>query len=123
MDMDKLPMLHLTAVALTGIYGLVSLVGGTIGYLKANSMPSLVAGGIAGILLLLCAFGITRWPLPSLIGATVVSLALVGRFAPKALGVVEKAAGPVDYLMSLGGVLVIVACLLAMFMAPRPPGA
>jgi uncharacterized membrane protein (UPF0136 family) len=118
-----MPMLHVTAVALTGIYGLISLVGGTIGYLKANSAASLVAGGVSGVLLLLCAFGITRWPVPSLIGAIVISVALAGRFAPKALGMAEKAAGPVDYVMSLGGVIVVVACLLAMFLASKPPEA
>jgi uncharacterized membrane protein (UPF0136 family) len=121
--MDKMPTLHQAAVVLVGIYGLVSLVGGTIGYLKANSLASLIAGGTAGLLLLLFAAGIARLPLASLLGAAVVSLALVGRFAPKALGMTEKAAGPVDYLMSVGGVVVILVCLVALFATPKPPSA
>jgi uncharacterized membrane protein (UPF0136 family) len=84
--MDKMPTFHLAAVALTAIYGLVSLVGGTIGYLKANSVASLVAGGLAGVLLLLCAAGTTRWPFGSLMGAVIVSLVLVAPSLPRFWG-------------------------------------
>jgi uncharacterized membrane protein (UPF0136 family) len=111
----------LAAAALVGLFGLTSLVGGTIGYVKAGSMASILAGGISGILLILCAGGIFRMPTPSLIGAIVVSLALAGRFGPKALGLSEKAAGPVDYIMTVGGAAVIVLCAAALFLAPKPP--
>ncbi|MBW4593789.1 MAG: hypothetical protein KME46_12970 [Brasilonema angustatum HA4187-MV1] len=37
-------------------YGVVALVGGIIGYRKANSKVSLISGGISGLLLIIAAF-------------------------------------------------------------------
>ncbi len=120
---------HLMAIILTAVYGLVSLIGGTIGYVKANSTASLVAGGISGVLLLLCAAGITRWPTLSLAGAIVISLALAGRFGGKlmehrsALGdFLGEGAGITALVMVTGGVLVLVICCWALVVGsgPRP---
>ncbi len=36
-------------------YGVFNLVGGVIGYIKAKSKASLIAGSVAGIALLICA--------------------------------------------------------------------
>jgi uncharacterized membrane protein (UPF0136 family) len=41
-------------------YGLLVLVGGMIGYQKAHSVPSLIAGSVSAGLLLACAFGMFR---------------------------------------------------------------
>ena len=43
------------------IFGVLTIAGGVIGYVKAGSVPSIIAGAISGILLLVAAF------LPSLI--------------------------------------------------------
>lgn len=37
-------------------YGIISLIGGILGYIKAKSKVSLISGGISGILLLVCAY-------------------------------------------------------------------
>jgi len=42
------------------VFGLLTAVGGLMGYLKAQSVASLVAGGIAGILLIVGALLIPR---------------------------------------------------------------
>ena len=39
----------------TVVYGLLSLVGGIFGYWKSKSKPSLISGGISGLLLLVLA--------------------------------------------------------------------
>ena len=44
------------SIIATLIYGIVSLVGGLIGYFKAGSKVSLISGGISGILLLVCSY-------------------------------------------------------------------
>lgn len=42
------------------IYGVFLIIGGIMGYKFANSIPSLVAGIICGILIILCAIQMTR---------------------------------------------------------------
>jgi len=49
--MNGNPSLHLSAAGVTALYGLVSIGGGLVGYLRAGSTPSLLAGGGAGVLL------------------------------------------------------------------------
>ena len=48
------------AVWVVGVYGLVSLVGGVIGYVKAKSTASLIAGTVSGGLMLWAADGLRR---------------------------------------------------------------
>jgi len=126
---NSVSTVHLVAIVVTGLYGLVSLVGGTIGYLKAGSMASLLAGGICGVLLLLCAAGITRWPTVSLAGAIVISLALAGRFGNVLVqhreslkDFLSEGSGITAMVMIIGGVLVLVVCGLALAhgSAPEP---
>ncbi len=65
------------------IFGLITLVGGVQGFLTAKSMPSLIAGGVSGILLLLAGWLMqTGKTMPGLILGLVISLALAGRFLP-----------------------------------------
>ena len=69
-----------TTVIVVTLYGLFSLAGGLIGYVKAGSMASIVAGGISGIILLLSAWGISKENKSSAYVALVVALLLGGRF-------------------------------------------
>ena len=61
-------------------YGLFSLAGGIIGYLKAKSTASLIAGSVSGASLLLCAYGIGQGSRLGVFGSLVIALALGGRF-------------------------------------------
>ncbi len=62
------------------IYGIFTLIGGVIGFLKAKSNASLIAGGISGIVLLICANGIGAGSTASYIIALLISLVLGIRF-------------------------------------------
>ncbi len=62
------------------IYGIFNIVGGCIGYFKAGSLASLIAGGVSGILLVVCSLGIQQNQKAAVIGALVVSLLLCARF-------------------------------------------
>ena len=42
------------------IFGALTIIGGVIGYLKAGSLPSIIAGAITGVLLL-----VAGWILPT----------------------------------------------------------
>ena len=62
-------------------YGLFTLAGGVVGFVKAKSLASLVAGSLAGASLLACAAGIWQGSTAAALGSLLVALALGGRFA------------------------------------------
>jgi len=119
--MDKLPTSAVLALVVAALYGLVTLVGGVIGYVKANSTASLIAGGICGVLLLLCAAGIFRYPAVSLVSSTILALLLLGRFGGPVLGFADKEAHAVHYVMTVGGIAIVLTSILALVMVVRPP--
>ncbi|MEO8180386.1 MAG: TMEM14 family protein [Deltaproteobacteria bacterium] len=100
---------------LAGVYGLIALIGGLIGYLSKGSVASLVAGGLSGCLLLAAAALVPQRPKLGLIGALVISLALTGRFVSAA-----AKAGPstVALVMITGGLAVLVAAAIALAKSP-----
>jgi uncharacterized membrane protein (UPF0136 family) len=124
----NVPTTQLIAAAAMAAYGLISIVGGILGFAKGSNV-SLAAGGVAGILLLLCAIGVFRnFPVPSLIGAVLISLLLVGRFTivlaqhRDDLGQhMGTTAGIVGIVMIVGGVLVLLLSGLALVTESRPP--
>ncbi|MHC4470799.1 MAG: TMEM14 family protein [Planctomycetota bacterium] len=110
-------MLNLAA-AVALVYGLTSLFGGLQGYIAKKSVPSLVAGGIAGILLVLAAVLVLKGRGWGLWATLVVSIALVGRFLPAYL----KDTGNVwpALLMALLGAATVVTSALALFAERKP---
>jgi uncharacterized membrane protein (UPF0136 family) len=107
--------------ALIAVYGLVALIGGTIGFVKAGSVASLIAGGGSGLVLLVAAALVAKNPdgapgrLASsarvgLIIALVVSLLLIGRFA----STLRNGASPVAIVMITGGLVALVASATAL---------
>ena len=68
------------AATVVASYGIFSVAGGVIGYLKANSTASLMAGSLSGVLLLLCAYGIGQENRIALLGSLVIAFALGARF-------------------------------------------
>jgi uncharacterized membrane protein (UPF0136 family) len=118
------PTVHVVAAVLIALYGVISLAGGILGYVRAGSLPSLIAGGISGVVLLACAAGVLRLPVWSLAIAILVSLALVGRFAPalfKADTDFSSVRGLTAVVMAVGGIVVIAAAALAVFSESHPP--
>lgn len=92
------------------VFGLLTIVGGVMGYVKAGSTASIIAGSIAGILLLASAWLLPGNVTAGLILAAVVSIALAGRFLPAFIktGHVMPAG-----LMSVLSVIGIVVAILA----------
>jgi uncharacterized membrane protein (UPF0136 family) len=64
------------------VFGLLTLAGGIMGYVKANSMASLIAGGVSGILLIAGALMMGSNARPILMGLGLISLVLAVRFVP-----------------------------------------
>ena len=68
------------AIAVVTAYGLFTLGGGIIGYLKAKSVPSIVIGSLMGLLLLYSAFRMRQYnPIASYV-AIAISILLTVRF-------------------------------------------
>jgi uncharacterized membrane protein (UPF0136 family) len=92
------------------VFGLLTIVGGVIGYVKAGSMASIIAGSILGILLLVAAYLLPGNLALGLALAAIVSIALAGRFVPifTKSGQVMPAG-----LMSLLSVIGVIMAILA----------
>jgi uncharacterized membrane protein (UPF0136 family) len=110
--------LQKVAAGLAGIYGLTSLTGGTIGYVKAGSLASLIAGGVAGVILLVSAMVALRKPMVGQLIALLVSLVLVGRFTKAAFG--QQQISAIAAVMIGGGLAVLIANGLAVLRREQP---
>jgi uncharacterized membrane protein (UPF0136 family) len=64
------------------VFGLLTIAGGVIGYVKAGSTISFISGSISGLLLLVAAFLLPGNPFAGLALGGIVSLLLVGYFLP-----------------------------------------
>jgi uncharacterized membrane protein (UPF0136 family) len=92
------------------IYGILIAAGGVMGYVKAHSMPSLIAGGISGIALLGAAWAMMKdaysagWWI-----SLIVALLLLGRFAVAARSGFKMMPGGMVIILSI----IVIAALLA----------
>jgi uncharacterized membrane protein (UPF0136 family) len=73
----------LAATAVFALFGVASIAGGALGFKKAGSKASLIAGGISGLLLLIAAGLVVSGSVSTGLGLGIVtSLLLAGRFVP-----------------------------------------
>lgn len=92
------------------VFGLLTIVGGVMGYAKAGSTASIIAGSISGILLLLAAFLLPDHLAVGLALAAVVSIALAGRFVPAFIKTGHlMPAGLMSVLSVIGFIVAIIA--------------
>ncbi len=100
------------------VFGVITIFGGVMGYVKARSAPSLVAGGIAGVLLIVGALLIpklTGYRTGALLDL-IVCLLLAGRFVPS---LVRGKLNPAAYVVPLAIIGAILAAVL-LFSAGHP---
>jgi uncharacterized membrane protein (UPF0136 family) len=94
------------------VFGALTIIGGVIGYVKAGSMASIIAGAISGILML-----IAGWILPNnrtigLAIAFVVSLLLATQFVPKLIRTGKVMPAGLMSILSVIGIVVAIAAWL-----------
>ena len=92
------------------VFGLLTIVGGIIGFVRAGSTASIIAGSISGILLLVAAFLLPGNVTAGLALARVVSLLLAGRFLPAFL---KTGAFMPAGMMSILSVIGLIVAILA----------
>ena len=100
-----------TAAWITLFYGLMILVGGVIGHMKAASTPSLITGTIFGILLLMSAVGMFKDKLFSAYLAVILTLILDAFFTYRWLLTFKFMPSGLMTLISIG-VLIAIAILI-----------
>ena len=94
------------------VFGLLTIAGGIVGYLKAGSVASIIAGAITGILLLVAAFLLPEHRAAGLATAFIVSLLLAAQFIPKFLRTGKvMPAGMMSILSALGIIAALIAWL------------
>ena len=94
------------------IFGLLTIIGGVIGYASKGSMASIIAGSISGILLLVAAFLLPGNAVAGLALAGIVSILLAGRFIPAFMKSGDfMPSGMMAILSAIGVVMVILAFL------------
>ena len=92
------------------VFGVLTVAGGVVGYVKAGSVASIIAGSITGVLLLVAAFLLPEHRAIGLATAFIISLLLAAQFAPKFIrtGRVMPAA-----MMSILSVIGIIVAIVA----------
>jgi uncharacterized membrane protein (UPF0136 family) len=94
------------------IFGALTIVGGIIGYVKAGSLPSIIAGAITGVLLLIAAALLPQHRAAGLATAFVISLLLAAQFVPKLIRTGKMMpAGLMSVLSLIGLIVALVAWL------------
>ena len=92
------------------IFGVLTIGGGIIGYASKGSVPSIIAGSIAGVLLLVGAFLLPNYLVAGLAIGLIVSLLLAGQFLPKFIKTGNAMpAGMMSILSVIGIVMALVA--------------
>ena len=94
------------------VFGVLTIAGGVVGYVKAGSVASIIAGSITGVLLLVAAFLLPEHRAIGLATAFIVSLLLAGQFVPKFIRTGRlMPAGMMSILSVIGVIAAIVAWL------------
>jgi uncharacterized membrane protein (UPF0136 family) len=94
------------------IYGLLTIAGGIVGYVKAGSVISIIAGSISGLLLLVAAFLLPDHKTAGLIVGLVVSVLLAGQFVPKFFSTHKVMPAGLMSVLSVIGIVVAIAAWL-----------
>ena len=92
------------------VFGVLTIAGGVVGYVKAGSVASIIAGSITGVLLLVAAFILPEHRAIGLATAFIISLLLAAQFAPKFIR--TGRAMPAG-MMSILSVIGIIAAIVA----------
>ena len=95
------------------LFGALTIVGGVVGFMKAKSNASLIAGSIAGVALLAAGYLAGTKGALGLVVGLVVSIALGGRFVPGYLKSRKLMPAGMMAVLSFAGI-VLTALALAM---------
>ncbi len=94
------------------VFGALTFLGGIVGYVKAGSVASIIAGSITGVLLLVAAFLLPEHRMAGLAIALIISLLLAAQFMPKLLRTGRIMPAGIMSLLSVIGIIVAIVAWL-----------
>src|ERR1051326_6183052 len=97
------------------VFGALTIVGGIVGYAKAGSVASIIAGSITGVLLLVAAFLLPEHRTVALATALIISLLLAAQFLPKLLRTGRVMPAGIMSLLSVMGTIVAIVTWVKKF--------
>jgi uncharacterized membrane protein (UPF0136 family) len=89
-------------------FGLVAIAGGAMGYARAKSKASLIAGGVSGALLIIA--GILSPSVPGFILALIVSILLLAHFGRSYAA--KKKPMPAIPMIVLSGICIVLTAIV-----------
>lgn len=98
--------MHFFAEIYYVLFALLAFAGGLMGFLRARSRASLIAGSVSGAALLAAAWLLPKHPIAAFTLALLVSVALAGKFLPDYMHKKALIPGGLMALFSLGGIVV-----------------
>jgi uncharacterized membrane protein (UPF0136 family) len=90
------------------VFGILTVAGGIMGYVKAGSVVSIVAGLITGVLLMAAAYLLPQYREVGLGIAFFTSLLLALQFIPRVLRTRRLVPGGIMTLLSIAGIVLAV---------------
>jgi uncharacterized membrane protein (UPF0136 family) len=90
------------------LFGLVAIAGGAMGYTRAKSKASLIAGGVSGALLIIA--GLLAPRVPGFVLALIVSVLLLAHFGRSYAA--KKKPMPAIPMMVLSGVCIVLTAIV-----------
>ncbi|HJT80945.1 MAG TPA: TMEM14 family protein [Chthoniobacterales bacterium] len=91
------------------VFGILTIAGGIMGYVKARSVASIVAGALTGLLLIVAALILTTYRELGLGLALFTSAILAGQFIPRLLRTRRFMPAGIMSLLSVVGIVVAIA--------------
>jgi uncharacterized membrane protein (UPF0136 family) len=101
-----------TALVLLG-YGILNILLGLLGFVRAHSVASLIAGGISGLIVIAAALNVSKRPKVAYGVSAVVALALLGKFVPSLIKEFKIYPAGIDVIASVIALVAAIAGLAA----------
>ena len=89
------------------LFGLLAIIGGAMGYARAKSKPSLIAGSVSGALLIIA--GLLSPGIPGFVLALIVSVLLLAHFGRSYAA--KKKTMPAIPMIVLSGICIILTAI------------
>jgi len=95
------------------VFAILTIFGGIMGYVKARSIASIVAGGVSGVILIAASLLLPEHPLKAEVPALCVSVLLAGKFVPDFVHKKAFVPGGLMAVLSLASVVLTILALVS----------